>query len=110
MVVTVVIFGLIGAAAAINGYCKREPLETRGDSKTYGWKAYILEFEDWIEITLKDSEGNPIPNAEYIVYLPDGQERQGTLDGNGYARVDNIEPGSCQISFPDLDQEAWEPA
>ena len=44
------------------------------------------------------------------ITLPDGTVAQGTLDNNGFARVDGIDPGSCQITFPNLDTEAWERA
>jgi len=31
-------------------------------------------------------------------------------DENGVGRVEGFDPGSCQVSFPDLDKEAWEDA
>ena len=65
----------------------------------------------WIEIELVDEEDNPVPGQAYRVTLPDGTTvAEGTLDENGRARVDGIDPGTCQITFPDLDQEAWERA
>ena len=64
----------------------------------------------WIEIELVDEEDAPVPSQKYEITLPDGSVARGTLDQNGYARVDGFEPGTCQISFPDLDQDAWEPA
>lgn len=63
----------------------------------------------WIEIQLVDEEDNPVPGEVYRIILPDGQTvAEGTLDENGFARVNGIDPGTCQITFPDLDQEAWE--
>jgi hypothetical protein len=32
----------------------------------------------------------------------------GTLDGKDFARIDGIEPGTCKITFPELDKYAWE--
>jgi type VI secretion system secreted protein VgrG len=62
----------------------------------------------WIEIKLKDDDGNPVPGQKYKVSLPDGKTvAEGTLDGNGFARVDGVEPGTCKITFPDLDKDAW---
>ena len=47
----------------------------------------------------------------YRITLPDGETlAEGTLDEKGFARVSNIDPGSCKITFPSLDQEAWEKA
>ena len=39
--------------------------------------------------------------------LPDGTVAGGTLDEKGLARLEGIEPGSCKITFPNLDEEAW---
>jgi type VI secretion system secreted protein VgrG len=62
----------------------------------------------WIEIELVDEQDRPIPGERYIITLPDGAEIRGSLDQNGFARVDNIEPGVCRITFPELDGMAWE--
>jgi len=62
---------------------------------------------DWIEIVLEDQNGVRIPNQEYLITAPDGAEYSGVLDGDGYARVDGIAPGTCQVSFPRIDQSEW---
>jgi hypothetical protein len=62
---------------------------------------------DWIEIVLEDQKGVRIPNQEYLITAPDGTEYSGVLDGKGYARVDGITPGTCQVSFPRIDQSEW---
>jgi hypothetical protein len=64
----------------------------------------------WISIELRDEEENPIPNERYLIRLPDASTTEGRLDGAGYARVDCIVPGTCQISFPDIDAREWSPA
>lgn len=64
----------------------------------------------WIEIELIDEADEPVPSEKYEITLPDGSVAKGTLDGDGFARVDGIEPGTCEISFPDLDKDAWEKA
>ncbi|QSQ28420.1 carboxypeptidase regulatory-like domain-containing protein [Pyxidicoccus parkwayensis] len=61
----------------------------------------------WLAIELKDSEGKPVPHARYVVTLPDGSSREGTLNKNGHARVDGVNPGKCHVSFPELDGESW---
>lgn len=66
------------------------------------------EEKSWIEIELVGEDEQPIPGEKYRITLPDGRVDEGTLDGNGFARVDGIDPGTCQITFPDLDKEAWE--
>lgn len=62
----------------------------------------------WIEIELVDESENAVPGAKYAITLPDGSVASGTLDAQGKARVEGFEPGSCQVTFPDFDQEAWE--
>jgi hypothetical protein len=61
----------------------------------------------WIEIRLVGEDDGPIPGQRYRIELPDGSVRGGQLDGEGRARVEEIPPGSCQVTFPDLDAEAW---
>ena len=63
----------------------------------------------WIEIELVGEDDRPIPGARYRITLPDGETvDEGTLDSNGWARVEGIDEGTCKVSFPDLDAEAWE--
>jgi hypothetical protein len=64
----------------------------------------------WIEVCLVDMEGNPVGNKHYLIRTPSGTVEEGNLDGNGRVRLNNLDPGTCTISFPDLDQEAWERA
>ena len=65
----------------------------------------------WVEIELVDEEGNPVAGERYAVTLADGTTvAQGTLDQNGFARIEGIDPGTCKVTFPRLDKDAWEPA
>jgi uncharacterized Zn-binding protein involved in type VI secretion len=59
----------------------------------------ILRLKDWIEIELRDKDGNPMGNKKYRVHLPNGEIRKGTLDGNGYAKIDKVPPGRVQVAF-----------
>lgn len=65
--------------------------------------------KSWVEIKLEDQAGLPVPGERYQIKLPDGSLVDGTLDGNGFARVNGIDPGACEVTFPNLDREAWEP-
>ena len=64
----------------------------------------------WIEIEMVDEAGAPVSGEKYKIETSDGQVSEGTLGSDGKARLDGIEPGSCKVSFPDLDAEAWEKA
>jgi hypothetical protein len=61
----------------------------------------------WIEIRLIGEDDKPIPGERYRLELPDGSVREGTLDDRGLARVDGIDAGECEVTFPRLDEEAW---
>ncbi|MCY7348885.1 MAG: hypothetical protein LH614_22065, partial [Pyrinomonadaceae bacterium] len=66
--------------------------------------------KSWIEIKLVDELDNPVPGERYRVTLPDGSTiAEGTLDEEGFARIENIDPGTCQVTFPRLDDSAWDP-
>jgi type VI secretion system secreted protein VgrG len=66
--------------------------------------------KSWIEIELVDDAGAPVPGEAYQVTLPDGSTvAEGTLDEKGRARIDNIDPGTCKVTFPKLHKEAWKP-
>jgi type VI secretion system secreted protein VgrG len=82
-----------------------------GAVSTTPFKPSEDEEKSWIEIELVDEEGNPVPGERYEVTLPDGEQvASGTLDQNGFAHIGGIDPGECQITFPNLDKEAWEKA
>jgi hypothetical protein len=67
-----------------------------------------LAHPDWIEIELLDEDGTAVPNEVYTIVLPDGSKRQGKLDARGLARIDGIPSGTCRVTFPRLDLDAWE--
>ena len=64
--------------------------------------------KSWIEIELVGEDGKGIPGEKYRITLPDGTVAEGTLDGEGRARVDGFEKGTCRVCFPDIDKEALE--
>jgi len=66
--------------------------------------------KSWIKIKLVDEEGNPVPGESFEIKTSDGKYRSGTLNNKGEANVKGIAPGSCEVSFPYLDKDAWEDA
>ncbi len=86
----------------------RQPLAAR-TADAGGKKSDRRAVKTWIEIRLIDDEGNPVPNEKYRLVLPDGSTAEGSLDANGWARRDDIDPGSCQVSFPNIDGPLWRP-
>ena len=51
----------------------------------------MIELKDWIEIeAINEETGEPFANMEFKLRFNDGSEISGTLDDNGYARMENI--------------------
>ncbi len=65
--------------------------------------------KSWIEIDLFDPQGKPIGGARYRLRLPDGSVEEGKLDACGHAEYYDINPGNCELTFPDFDAKEWEP-
>jgi hypothetical protein len=61
----------------------------------------------WIEIELLDPDGKPVSDERFKITMPDGSIQYGRLDSNGKAKIERLQPGSCQVTFPDRDQEVW---
>ncbi len=64
----------------------------------------LLEFKDWVDLELADADGNPLANERYVIIMPDGTEREGELDSDGRARIENVPPGPVTLSFPGLEE------
>jgi len=67
--------------------------------------------KSWIEIELVDVHGDPVAGEQYRIVLPDGTTlAEGTLDEKGRAKVTGIDPGTCRVTFPGLDETVWHEA
>jgi hypothetical protein len=64
----------------------------------------------WVEIELVDEQGEPIVGEKYRIVLPGGSVREGYLDARGRARFDDLDPGTCEVCFPDRDAREWRAA
>lgn len=62
----------------------------------------------WIEIKLLGDDGEGVKDEQYQIVTPDGASHKGKTDARGRARLEGIDPGTCTISFVNLDEEAWE--
>lgn len=63
----------------------------------------------FIELSLVDSDGQPVEGVKYRVTGSDGTVFTGRLDARGGARVDGIAEGRCEVTFPELHAEDWDP-
>lgn len=62
----------------------------------------------WVAISLVDLKGKPVPHEKFKIELPDGTIREDQLDAQGRARIDDIEPGECEVCFTDIDGREWD--
>ncbi|HSP89055.1 MAG TPA: PAAR domain-containing protein [Ignavibacteriaceae bacterium] len=92
--------------------------EENNSSKKYSSASYYFEViigqcksrsgflfnEDFIELELKDTEGNPKANEEFTLFLPNGKVESGKLDANGYKKIEKIPAGRYSVKFPNLNK------
>lgn len=69
-----------------------------------------VKSKTWIAVELVDDKGKPVAGERYRIETPDGSREEDHLDAEGRARIDNLDHGECQISFPDIDGREWGPA
>jgi uncharacterized Zn-binding protein involved in type VI secretion len=62
----------------------------------------FLEYQDYLEIELRNEQDEAVPRAEYFVQMPHGGVRTGKLDADGFGREDNLPPGKCLVQFTNL--------
>ncbi len=62
----------------------------------------LLLFKDWLEVKLLDRDGSPMANEHYVLTLPDGATREGDLDADGRAKLEELPPGPCRVRFPNV--------
>ena len=61
----------------------------------------------WVELQVVDTEGHPAANLVYWVRLPDGSEREGKLDKDGFTRLEGVADGHCAVRFENVDRQEW---
>ncbi|UCF85624.1 MAG: hypothetical protein JSV50_08335 [Desulfobacteraceae bacterium] len=71
-----------------------------GDEQESG----LLEFKDWIEVGLKDGYGAPIKDKKFVIICAGGSKKEGKLDSNGKAKLEDIPPGPYEIDFPEISE------
>jgi hypothetical protein len=78
-------------------------IDVKGFRAGAGQESGLLTFKDYLELRMLDNDGMPVGDIGYKVHLPDGTERDGSLDSEGYSREDGIPPGMCRVEFEDPD-------
>jgi hypothetical protein len=69
-----------------------------------------IDWDTWVAVKLVDDDGMAVAGARFRITLPDRSVQEGTLNAEGEARVESTRAGQCEISFPDIDARAWNPA
>lgn len=69
-------------------------------------KSPLLQVKDWREVQLLDEAGEPMANEKYTLYdINDNEIDSGSLDGEGFIRIEGIDVKKCYIQFPDIAEE-----
>jgi hypothetical protein len=63
----------------------------------------------FVEIEMVGEDGKGVAGIECLLTLPDGTEMTFITNPLGIIRIGGVDPGSCQVTLPKLDQAAWEP-
>lgn len=61
----------------------------------------MLVYTDQINIELKSAQDQGLPGEAYVLYLPNGEVRKGTLGSDGTKIEEKVPPGPFNILFPD---------
>jgi uncharacterized Zn-binding protein involved in type VI secretion len=83
------------------------PASALPSSARAGATSQTSQKKTWVAFKLVDDAGKAVVGEKYRLLLPDGSTRDGLTDIKGEVRVDGTDPGSCKISFPDLDENDW---
>lgn len=71
---------------------------------------YVISIPVEARIKLVGVDDRPVPGERFILKYPDGKEVEGKLDARGVADVETRGMSDLEVTFPDLDAGAWEPA
>ncbi len=66
----------------------------------------LLTFKDSYETQLVDRDGQPIPDRDYELLLPDGTKSKGKTDKEGKIFLKDVPPGNITIEFPEPQENA----
>lgn len=87
---------------------KTDPIEVVGPSPRRAEQDPEPTPLHYVEIELLGPDDEPMVGEAYKLKLPDGRTLSGRLDSRGRAIVEDIaKPGSCEVSFPNIDAGAW---
>lgn len=57
----------------------------------------------WVAVQLVDEDNKPVPKRKFRIRFPNGVEEEHELDDNGYKYFGDLDPGECEVAFPELD-------
>jgi hypothetical protein len=61
-----------------------------------------------VVIMMIGEDNKPVTGEKYRVVHADGTVSEGTLNSDGRARIVILAGETCRVSFPNLDEDAWE--
>jgi hypothetical protein len=86
------------------GFCLVRFPDVDGNATALETSQYIApapkDKKTWIELKVIDERGRPKAWLDYEVTLPDQTIVTGSLDRNGFSRIEDIPSGTCKVRFP----------
>ena len=61
----------------------------------------LLTFKDYLELEFLERDGTPRKDEKYKITFADDSEKEGNLDDEGRARIEDVPPGPYRVEFPD---------
>lgn len=101
---------MLACASAGAATVESPAAEQQSPAKKPPKKSSDAPVKTWVAVQLIDDRGDPVPGAAYKVTLPDGSVMSGSLDDQGMVRFDEIDPGQCQVTFPEIHAKEWKQA
>jgi type VI secretion system secreted protein VgrG len=95
---------------------KGSKIEKGGSGSVESGSAQVTQLQPeegekaFVELAVKDQDGNPVAGEWFRIEFPDGTVKEGRTDGSGKAWVPGPKEGSTKLSFPRLDEKAWKKA
>lgn len=63
--------------------------------------------QTWLNIVIKDEDGDPVPDQQFMVTFDNGHTIKGKVDQKGLAHLEPVPEGEHQIKLLDVDLREW---
>jgi hypothetical protein len=68
---------------------------------------HIREGKEWLELSMVDAFGDPIPGIRYRVTIPTGKVLEGVTPPSGRVKLVGLAKGQCKIEWPGAEEDGF---